>query len=128
MNLTALIIQLIAGALGGNAAGSVSKDGNSRADGQQHRWGNRWWPGWPGAERTVGFGWDGCRVRNGCRLNRLRIFDWRRERRPYSSRGWFFEGKAGQLVRPFCRAKEFGYTFDLALRSHYDPEGVQSME
>jgi hypothetical protein len=27
MNLTALIIQLIAGALGGNAAGSVSKDG-----------------------------------------------------------------------------------------------------
>ena len=28
MNLTALIIQLIAGALGGNAAGSVSKDAN----------------------------------------------------------------------------------------------------
>jgi hypothetical protein len=28
MNLTALIIQLIAGALGGNAAGSVSKDVN----------------------------------------------------------------------------------------------------
>ena len=28
MNLTALIIQLIAGALGGNAAGSVSKDLN----------------------------------------------------------------------------------------------------
>jgi hypothetical protein len=27
MNLTALIIQLIAGALGGNAAGSVAKDG-----------------------------------------------------------------------------------------------------
>jgi hypothetical protein len=27
MNLTALIIQLIAGALGGNAAGNVSKDG-----------------------------------------------------------------------------------------------------
>jgi uncharacterized membrane protein YeaQ/YmgE (transglycosylase-associated protein family) len=28
MNLTALIVQLIAGALGGNAAGSVSKDMN----------------------------------------------------------------------------------------------------
>ena len=37
MNLTALIIQLIAGALGGNVRGQSVKDINLGTGGQQHR-------------------------------------------------------------------------------------------